>query len=266
MSKETLAKSIREIPDFPIPGILFYDVTTLFKDPARLQELSDTLYEMYKDKGITKVVGIESRGFIMGPILATRLGAGFIPIRKPGKLPAETIEESYDKEYGKDTIQIHKDALNENDVVLLHDDLLATGGTMEAACKLVQKMNPKRIHVNFIIELKELHGKDLFNKENVEKVVSAVTGKNTVDMTGTWSYTGSAIEFESDNLLMKAGGAVAATTAEAKLDEQLSKVGIKPGQMSFTFAADSTFNVKLGAKTLKGTYCLLYTSPSPRDS
>jgi len=96
--------------------------------------------------------------------------------------------------------------------------------------------------------------KDLFNKENVEKVVSAVTGKNTVDMTGTWSYTGAAIEFESDNLLMKAGGAVAATTAEAKLNEQLSKVGIKPGQMSFTFNADSTFNAKLGTKTLKGTY------------
>ena len=159
MSKETLAKSIREIPDFPIPGILFYDVTTLFKDPARLQELSDTLYEMYKDKGITKVVGIES--------------TGFIPIRKPGKLPAETIEESYDKEYGKDTIQIHKDALNENDVVLLHDDLLATGGTMEAACKLVQKMNPKKIYVNFIIELKELHGIDLFNKDiDVQSVLS----------------------------------------------------------------------------------------------
>ena len=103
MSKETLAKNIREIPDFPIPGILFYDVTTLFKNPSALQELSDTLYEMYKDKGITKVVGIESRGFIMGPILATRLGAGFVPMRKPGKLPAETIEESYDKEYGKDT-------------------------------------------------------------------------------------------------------------------------------------------------------------------
>ena len=167
MSKETLAKSIREIPDFPIPGILFYDVTTLFKDPARLQELSDTLYEMYKDKGITKVVGIESRGFIMGPILATRLGAGFIPIRKPGKLPAETIEESYDKEYGKDTVQMHKDAINE------HDDLLATGGTMEAACKLVQKMNPKKIYVNFIIELKELHGIDLFNKDvDVQSVLS----------------------------------------------------------------------------------------------
>ena len=102
MSKETLIKSIREVPDFPIPGILFYDVTTLFKDPWCLQELSNIMFDMYKDKGITKVVGIESRGFIMGPILATRLNAGFIPIRKPGKLPAETIEESYDKEYGKE--------------------------------------------------------------------------------------------------------------------------------------------------------------------
>jgi adenine phosphoribosyltransferase len=198
MSKETLTKSIREIPDFPIPGILFYDVTTLFKEPTALQELSDTLYEMYKDKGITKVVGIESRGFIMGPILATRLGAGFVPIRKPGKLPAETIEESYDKEYGKDTVQMHKDAINEddvvllhdkeygtdtvqihkdaldeNDVVLLHDDLLATGGTMEAACKLVKQMNPKKVYVNFIIELKELHGKDVFGDDvEVEAVLS----------------------------------------------------------------------------------------------
>ena len=173
MSKEMLAKSIREIPDFPIPGILFYDVTTLFKNPAALQELSDTLYEMYKNKCITKVVGIESRGFIMGPILATRLGAGFVPIRKPGKLPAETIEESYDKEYGKDTVQIHKDAISEDDIVLLHDDLLATGGTMEAACKLVKKMKPKKIYVNFIIELKELHGKEVFGDEvNVESVLS----------------------------------------------------------------------------------------------
>ena len=169
MSKETLAKSIREIPDFPIPGILFYDVTTLFKNPVALQELSDTLYEMYKDK----VVGIESRGFIMGPILATRLGAGFVPIRKPGKLPAETIEESYNKEYGKDTVQIHKDAIEPDDVVLLHDDLLATGGTMEAACKLVKKMNPQKIYVNFIIELKELHGKDVFDKDvDVESVLT----------------------------------------------------------------------------------------------
>ena len=173
MSKETLIKSIREIPDFPIPGILFYDVTTLFKEPEALNELADTLYEMYKDKGITKVVGIESRGFIMGPVLATRLGAGFVPIRKPGKLPAETIQESYNKEYGTDTIQMHKDAIDENDVVLLHDDLLATGGTMEAACKLVKQMNPKKIMVNFLIELKELNGKAVFDKEiEVESVLS----------------------------------------------------------------------------------------------
>lgn len=163
MSKERLAKSIRNIPDFPIPGIQFKDVTTLFKEPELLQELSDILYEMYKDKGITKVVGIESRGFIMGPVLATRLGAGFVPVRKPGKLPAETVEIRYDKEYGKDTIQIHKDAISENDVVLLHDDLLATGGTMKAACELVGKFNPKDVYVNFIIELKDLNGRAAFN-------------------------------------------------------------------------------------------------------
>ena len=141
---------------------MFRDVTPLFKDPQDLQELSDLLYETYKDKGITKVVGIESRGFIMGPSLATRLGAGFVPIRKPGKLPWETVEESYDKEYGKDTIQIHKDAIEEGDVVLLHDDLLATGGTMEAAYKLVKRFQPKDIYVNFLIELNDLNGRSLF--------------------------------------------------------------------------------------------------------
>ena len=125
MSKETLKNSIRTIKDFPIKGILFWDVTTLFKNAAALKELEDILYETYKDKGITKVVGIESRGFIMGAALAARLGAGFVMARKPGKLPAEVLEESYDKEYGKDTIQIHKDAIDENDVVLLHDDLLS---------------------------------------------------------------------------------------------------------------------------------------------
>lgn len=165
MSKETLRKSIREIPDFPKPGILFYDVTTMFKDVAAMQELSDTLYEMYKDKGITKVVGIESRGFIMGGLLATRLGAGFVPVRKPGKLPAETIEISYAKEYGTDTIQIHKDAIEPGDVVLMHDDLLATGGTMKAACQLVQSMRPEKVYVNFIIELKALHGRDVFGPD-----------------------------------------------------------------------------------------------------
>ena len=173
MSKESLLKTIRQIPDFPIPGILFYDVTTLLKDSEALRELSDSLYEMYKDKGITKVVGIESRGFIMGPMLAARLGAGFVPIRKPGKLPADTIEESYTKEYGTDTIQIHKDAINENDVVLIHDDLLATGGTMVAACNLVKQLKPKKVMANFIIELKELNGKALFTEDiEVESVLS----------------------------------------------------------------------------------------------
>ena len=173
MSKETLIKSIREIPDFPIPGILFYDVTTLFKNSEALKELSDIHYDMYKDKGITKVVGIESRGFIMGAMLAARLGAGFVPIRKPGKLPAETIEESYKKEYGTDTIQMHKDAIDENDVVLIHDDLLATGGTMVAACNLVKQLKPKKVMVNFIIELKELNGKALFTDDiEVESVLS----------------------------------------------------------------------------------------------
>ena len=173
MSKETLIKSIREIPDFPIPGILFYDVSTLFKNSEALKELSDILYDMYKDKGITKVVGIESRGFIMGAMLAARLGAGFVPIRKPGILPAETIEESYKKEYGTDTIQMHKDAIDENDVVLIHDDLLATGGTMVAACNLVKQLKPKKVMVNFIIELKELNGKALFTDDiEVESVLS----------------------------------------------------------------------------------------------
>lgn len=173
MSKESLLKTIRQIPDFPIPGILFYDVTTLFKDAEALKELGDMLYEMYKDKGITKVVGIESRGFIMGPMLAARLGAGFVPVRKPGKLPAEVIEESYKKEYGTDTIQMHKDAIDENDVVLLHDDLLATGGTMLAACNLVKQLKPKKVMVNFIIELEELNGKSVFSDDiEVESVLT----------------------------------------------------------------------------------------------
>ena len=157
--------SLRTINDFPIPGIVFWDVTTLFKDAKCLKELEDSLYEMYKDKGITKVVGIESRGFIMGAALAARLGAGFVMARKPGKLPAETVEETYDKEYGKDTIQIHRDAIDQNDVVLLHDDLLATGGTMNAAYKLVKRFQPQAAYINFIIELKELNGRSIFPKE-----------------------------------------------------------------------------------------------------
>lgn len=162
MRKELLLANLREIPDFPIPGILFYDVTTLFKNAECLQEMLNSLYELYKDKGITKVVGIESRGFILGGALAARLGAGFVMARKPGKLPAETIEETYAKEYGTDCIQIHKDAIDENDVVLLHDDLLATGGTMAAAYRLVQKCGAKKSLINFVIELDGLNGRNAF--------------------------------------------------------------------------------------------------------
>lgn len=165
MNKELLLANLREIPDFPIPGILFYDVTTLFKSAECMQKMLNSLYELYKDKGITKVVGIESRGFILGGALAAKLGAGFVMARKPGKLPAETIEETYAKEYGTDTIQIHKDAINENDVVLLHDDLLATGGTMAAAYRLVNKCGAKKSFINFVIELKGLNGRKAFTDD-----------------------------------------------------------------------------------------------------
>lgn len=137
---ERLKAAVRNIPNFPIEGIQFKDVTPLFQLEENLHDLAYVLTNLYKEKGITKVVGIESRGFIMGPIVALNLQAGFVPIRKPGKLPADTIEESYDKEYGLDTIQIHKDALSPDDIVLIHDDLLATGGTMGAAYKLVKRL------------------------------------------------------------------------------------------------------------------------------
>ena len=167
MNNKKLMENLRCIPDFPQKGINFRDVTTLFKNAECLRIMEEELYEIYKDKGITKIVGIESRGFVMASALATRLGAGVVLCRKPGKLPAETVKESYSKEYGTDTIEIHKDAINENDIVLLHDDLLATGGTMRAAYNLVQKFSPKKTYVNFIIEITDegLHGRDIFEKD-----------------------------------------------------------------------------------------------------
>ncbi len=167
MNNKILLDNLRCIPDFPIKGINFRDVTTLFKNGECLQIMVDEMYELYKDKGITKIVGIESRGFVMASALAVRLGAGIILCRKPGKLPAETIQETYTKEYGTDTIEIHKDAIDENDVVLLHDDLLATGGTMKAAFDLVKKFNPKKIYMNFVIELinEGLDGRKPFGDE-----------------------------------------------------------------------------------------------------
>lgn len=166
MNNKTLMANLRYIPDFPQKGINFRDVTTLFKNPECLRIMTEELYEIYKDRGITKIVGIESRGFVLASALALRLNAGVVLCRKPGKLPAETVQESYTKEYGSDTIEIHKDAISPDDTVLLHDDLLATGGTMRAAYNLVKKFNPRKILVNFIIEISDegLHGRDAFDK------------------------------------------------------------------------------------------------------
>ena len=161
MNAEEVKEAIRNVPDFPVKGIQFKDITTALTKPACLKWMRDEIVRRHKDLGITKVVGIESRGFILAPAVAMEIGAGFVPIRKPGKLPADTVEVSYAKEYGTDTIQMHKDALNENDVVLLHDDILATGGSMNAAIELVKKLGVKKIYVNCIIELEGLNGRRL---------------------------------------------------------------------------------------------------------
>lgn len=164
MNNQLLIDNLRCIPDFPKKGINFRDVTTLYKDGKCFKEMLDEMYEIYKDKGITKIVGIESRGFVMAAALAGRLGCGVVLARKPGKLPSTTIKESFSKEYGVDIIEIHIDSIDENDVVLIHDDLLATGGTAKAAYKLVQHFHPRKIYMNFIIEITDegLHGRDEF--------------------------------------------------------------------------------------------------------
>ena len=164
MTAEEVKLQIRNIPDFPVKGIQFKDITTALQQPECLRWMRDEMVNLYKDKGSTKIVGIESRGFIIAPAVAMELGVGFVPIRKPGKLPAETVEISYQKEYGVDTIQMHKDALSADDVVLLHDDLLATGGTMAAAIELVKKFGVKKVYVNFLIELDFLNGRELLEK------------------------------------------------------------------------------------------------------
>ena len=167
MNNKLLLDNLRCIQDWPKKGVNFRDVTTLFKNNECLKEICDEMYDLYKGKGITKIVGIESRGFVMSSALALRLGAGVVLCRKPGKLPCDTVQESYAKEYGKDTIEIHKDAIGEDDVILLHDDLLATGGTMKAACNLVKKFHPKKVYANFIIELvnEGLNGRDGFDED-----------------------------------------------------------------------------------------------------
>jgi adenine phosphoribosyltransferase len=173
ISLKDLENSIRNVPDFPKKGILFKDITTALKKPEVFQFIINNLYAQAEKMGITKVVGIESRGFIAGSALAYKLGAGFVPIRKPGKLPAETYSKSYSLEYGEGTLEIHKDALEPNDIVLLHDDLLATGGSANASIELIRKFNVKIIHVSFIIELLFLEGrKKIDDKIDVYSLLS----------------------------------------------------------------------------------------------
>ena len=160
MKTEELKKLIRDVPDFPTKGIMFRDLTTMIKNPEALHLMGEELKKLYADKGVTKIVGIESRGFIGGSIMAFELGAGFVPARKPGKLPAVTVKKAFAKEYGVDMIELHSDAITPDDVVVLHDDLLATGGTMAACYDLVKSMNPKKIYINFIVELTALNGRN----------------------------------------------------------------------------------------------------------
>lgn len=164
-----LDSKIRTIPDFPKRGILFKDITTVLQDAEALKYCVDTFYEKYKDKNISKVVGIESRGFILGTALAYRLGVGFVPIRKPGKLPSEKIRQEYQLEYGTDAMEIHTDAITKGERVLIHDDVLATGGTMQAACNLVKQLGGDIVGLSFLIELsflnpkQKLQGFDIFS-------------------------------------------------------------------------------------------------------
>ena len=170
MNFEAVKEKIRQVPDFPKKGIQFLDITTGIKDAETLNKMIDFLYDIYKDRKIDYVAGIESRGFIFGAPLAYKLNAGFVPIRKPNKLPAETIQESYELEYGTDSIEIHADAVEPGSNVLIIDDLLATGGTACAACNLIKKVGANVDSAAFIIELTPLKGAEKIEKSGVEVI------------------------------------------------------------------------------------------------
>jgi len=172
MDTKVLQEAIRDVPDFPKKGIIFKDITTLLKEPDLLKGSIDLLSEYYRDKGVQKVVGIESRGFIFAVALACNLGAGFIPVRKPGKLPAETLAESYELEYGTDSIEIHKDAIRTGEKVAVIDDLLATGGTIAATMKLLEKLGADVVGVSFLIELTFLKGRDKIPGYDVHTLIT----------------------------------------------------------------------------------------------
>ena len=160
MNAEQLKTLIREVPDFPKKGILFYDITTLLKDKAGFAALIDRLAEYYISREVDLVLGMEARGFIFAPALAYRLNAGFVPVRKPGKLPAESVKFDYALEYGTNTLEIHKDAIQKGQRVLIVDDLLATGGTAEATARLAEKLGAKIVGLGFVVELGFLKGRD----------------------------------------------------------------------------------------------------------
>jgi adenine phosphoribosyltransferase len=166
-----LKQHIRNVPDFPKPGVLFYDITTLLKDPSGLKMTIDMLSTPFTGQNIDVVVGIESRGFILGAAVAERIGAGFIPVRKPGKLPAKAIKETYDLEYGKDSLEIHADAIEKGQRVLIVDDVLATGGTASAATELVRKLGGELHGLAFLIELLFLNGRTRLPNEQVFSVL-----------------------------------------------------------------------------------------------
>jgi len=163
---------IREVPNFPNPGILFYDITTLLKDAQALRSIVDELADRYCDKKISKIIGIESRGFIFGSALAYRLGAGFIPVRKPGKLPADIFEVKYNLEYGSNSLAIHRDAVGIGENVLIVDDLLATGGTAAATVNLVRQLGGQIVGLAFLIELTSLHGRERLSGCDIHSMIT----------------------------------------------------------------------------------------------
>jgi adenine phosphoribosyltransferase len=171
MTQDQLKSKIRNVPDFPIKGIMFRDITTLVKDPQAFKYVIDTLADRYRDKKIDQIVGIESRGFIFGGALAHRLGCGFIPARKPGKLPAETIEESYELEYGRTSLQLHIDSLNKGDRIVIIDDLLATGGTIRATANMVERLGGEILEIAVVVELTFLKGREKLKNYSIYSMV-----------------------------------------------------------------------------------------------
>ncbi len=167
----TIDRLIRNVPDFPKPGIIFKDITPLLADAAAMDQTVDQLIEPFADAGIDMVVGIESRGFIFGALVAAKLHAGFVPVRKPGKLPAEKLAESYQLEYGSDTVEIHADAIRPGQKVLMVDDLLATGGTMAAACRLVEALKAEIVGISFVIELAFLPGRAALDGYTIHSLI-----------------------------------------------------------------------------------------------